>query len=208
VNRRILIERCGGHAHKRSPVLDNFLGDREPFSRPSRARCPDLKIHTVRIVGNGKNPSALSGMWIRCFIAAKPDARWGIENRGRYEQETMVTYNVLASHAPPSSLTALSFEFRHGLWRCRHDRHALEKLGPALTGKLYWRRAGCLGRIDSAFAAIGCGQSFSDSEIGGERTTHGVILDFLRQLAKNSAELKVLGTRTSSKHYVLCRDLV
>jgi UDP-glucose 4-epimerase len=49
---------------------------------------------------------------------------------------------------------------------------------------------------------------FRFGNIVGERTTHGVIYDFIRQLAKNSAELNVLGNGHQAKPYVYVRDLV
>ena len=44
--------------------------------------------------------------------------------------------------------------------------------------------------------------------IVGERTTHGAIYDFIKQLTKNSAELKVLGNGLQSKPYIYVRDIV
>ncbi len=42
----------------------------------------------------------------------------------------------------------------------------------------------------------------------GERATHGVILDFIKKLEKNSAELEVLGNGEQYKPYLYVKDLV
>jgi UDP-glucose 4-epimerase len=44
--------------------------------------------------------------------------------------------------------------------------------------------------------------------IVGDRTTHGAVYDFIKQLAKNSGELKVLGNGLQAKPYVYVRDIV
>jgi len=54
-----------------------------------------------------------------------------------------------------------------------------------------------------------CAESFLRfGNIVGDRTTHGAFYDFIRQLAKNSAELKVLGNGLQSKPYIYVRDIV
>jgi UDP-glucose 4-epimerase len=58
----------------------------------------------------------------------------------------------------------------------------------------------------SSFGLRGINLRFGN--IVGERTTHGVIYDFIRQLAKNSRNLKVLGNGHQAKPHVYVRDLV
>jgi UDP-glucose 4-epimerase len=85
-----------------------------------------------------------------------------------------------------------------------------EKLGPCLPVSLYGAGKVASEGLISAF----CGTFglraiiFRFGNIVGERTTHGVIYDFIRQLAKSSAELKVLGNGFQAKPYVYVRDLV
>ena len=42
----------------------------------------------------------------------------------------------------------------------------------------------------------------------GERTTHGVIHDFIKKLKENPKQLKILGNGTQKKPYVYVKDLV
>jgi len=49
---------------------------------------------------------------------------------------------------------------------------------------------------------------FRFGNIIGERTTHGAVFDFIRQLAKDSSGLQVLGNGFQAKPYVYVRDLV
>jgi UDP-glucose 4-epimerase len=83
-------------------------------------------------------------------------------------------------------------------------------LGPCLPVSLYGAGKVASEALISAF----CGTFeiraiiFRFGNIVGERTTHGVIYDFIRQLAVSSADLKVLGNGFQAKPYVYVRDLV
>jgi UDP-glucose 4-epimerase len=87
---------------------------------------------------------------------------------------------------------------------------AQEGLGPNLPISLY----GAGKVVSEALISAFCGTfGFSAvilrfGDIVGERTTHGVIFDFIRQLAGDSSRLQVLGNGDQSKPYVYVRDLV
>jgi len=46
------------------------------------------------------------------------------------------------------------------------------------------------------------------ANIVGSRSNHGVVIDFVRKLKENSAELEILGDGTQSKSYMHVSDLV
>jgi len=85
-----------------------------------------------------------------------------------------------------------------------------EGLGPCLPVSLYGAGKVASEALITAFCGtFGLrGVILRFGNIVGERTTHGVIYDFIRQLAKNSQELKVLGNGHQAKPYVYVRDLV
>jgi len=190
-------------------VLDNFSsGRREHLAHHDRdAR---LKIHAVELLDLEKVAPHFHGIDQVFHLAANPDARWGIDNtRLDLEQETIVTYNVLEAmrcHQVPR----IVFSSSGTVYGDVGTTVTHEKLGPALPVSLYGAGKVASEGLISAF----CGTFglraiiFRFGNIVGERTTHGVIYDFIRQLAKSSAELKVLGNGHQAKPYVYVRDLV
>src|SRR5665213_1294472 len=190
-------------------VLDNFSsGRREHLAHhDGDAR---LKIHTVELLELEKIAPHFQGVEQVFHLAANPDARWGIDNtRLDLEQETIVTYNVLEAMRR-QKVPRIVFSSSGTVYGDVGTTVTHEKLGPALPVSLYGAGKVASEGLISAF----CGTFglraiiFRFGNIVGERTTHGVIYDFIRQLAKNSADLKVLGNGHQAKPYVYVRDLV
>jgi UDP-glucose 4-epimerase len=190
-------------------VLDNFSsGRREHLAHHERdAR---LKIYTVELLDFDKVATHFQGVDQVFHLAANPDARWGIDNtRLDLEQETIVTYNVLESMRR-NQVPRIVFSSSGTVYGDVGTTVTHEKLGPCLPVSLYGAGKVASEGLISAF----CGTFglhaiiFRFGNIVGERTTHGVIYDFIRQLAKNSAELNVLGNGHQAKPYVYVRDLV
>ena len=190
-------------------VLDNFSsGRREHLAQHEHdAR---LKLNTVELLDLEKIAPHFHGVDQVFHLAANPDARWGIDNtRLDLEQETIVTYNVLEAMRRQKT-PRLVFSSSGTVYGDVGTTVTHEKLGPALPTSLYGAgKVASEGLISAFCATFGlCAIIFRFGNIVGERTTHGVIYDFIRQLAKNSAELKVLGNGHQAKPYVYVRDLV
>lgn len=190
-------------------VLDNFSsGRREHLTQ--HARDPRLKIFKLDLLDFKKALLRFKGVDRVFHLAANPDARWGIENtRLDLEQETIVTYNVLEAmrrHGVPQ----IVFSSSGTVYGDVGATVTRENLGPALPISLYGAGKVAAEALISAFCAtFGLrGIILRFGNIVGERTTHGAIYDFIRRLAKNSAELQVLGNGLQSKPYIYVRDLV
>jgi UDP-glucose 4-epimerase len=190
-------------------VLDNFSSGRREHLR-HHERDARLKIHTVELLDFDKIAAHFQGVDQVFHLAANPDARWGIDNtRLDLEQETVVTYNVLESMRR-NQVPRIVFSSSGTVYGDVGTTVTHEKLGPCLPVSLYGAGKVASEGLISAF----CGTFglraiiFRFGNIVGERTTHGVIYDFIRQLAKSSAELKVLGNGFQAKPYVYVRDLV
>jgi UDP-glucose 4-epimerase len=190
-------------------VLDNFSsGRREHLAQ--HAKDPRLIIRKLDLLDLKKAQPHFAGVGQVFHLAANPDARWGIENtKLDLEQETVVTYNVLEAmrlqSVPQIILSSSGTVYGDVGTLATH-----EKLGPALPISLYGAGKVAAEALISAFCAtFGLrGIILRFGNIVGERTTHGAIFDFMKQLAKNPAELKVLGNGLQAKPYVYVRDLV
>jgi UDP-glucose 4-epimerase len=189
-------------------VLDNFSsGRREHLSQHQNN--PKLKVHAVELLDLEKIRPHFQGVNTVFHLAANPDARWGIENtRLDLEQETIVTYNVLESmrqnQAPQIIFSSSGTVYGDVGTTVTH-----ETLGPCLPVSLYGAGKLASEGLISAFCGTFGTRAviFRFGNIIGERTTHGAVFDFIRQLAKSSSDLKVLGNGFQAKPYVYVRDL-
>jgi UDP-glucose 4-epimerase len=196
-------------ATKEVRVLDNFSsGRREHLAHHEHD--VRLKVVTVELLDLEKIAPHFQGVDQVFHLAANPDARWGIDNtRLDLEQETIVTYNVLEAMRR-NQVPRIVFSSSGTAYGDVGTTVTHETLGPALPISLYGAGKVASEALISAF----CGTFglraiiFRFGNIVGERTTHGVIFDFMRQLAKSSSDLKVLGNGYQAKPYVYVRDLV
>jgi len=190
-------------------ILDNFSsGRREHLAQ--HAGDSRLKIIQVDLLDQEKVLPHFAGVDQVFHLAANPDARWGIANtRLDLEQETIVTYNVLEAmrrHAVGQIILSSSGTVYGDVGTTVTH----ENLGPCLPISLYGAGKVAAEALITAF----CGTFglraviLRFGNIVGERTTHGAIYDFIKQLVKNSAELKVLGNGLQAKPYVYVHDLV
>ena len=196
-------------ATKEIRVLDNFAsGRREHLAH--HANDPRLKIVKLDLLDLEKALPHFAGVEQVFHLAANPDARWGLENtKLDLEQETLVTYNVLESmrrHGVPQIILSSSGTVYGDVGTTVTH----EKLGPCLPVSLYGAGKVAAEALITAFCATFGMRAviLRFGNIVGDRTTHGAIYDFIKQLAKNSAELKVLGNGLQAKPYVYVRDLV
>jgi len=196
-------------ATKEVRVLDNFSsGRREHVARHAKDR--RLRVKVLDLLELEKISPLFRNVDRVFHLAANPDARWGIDNtRLDLEQETIATYNVLEAmrrHRVPQ----IVFSSSGTVYGDVGTTVTHESLGPCLPISLYGAGKVASEALITAFCAtFGLrGIILRFGNIVGERTTHGVIYDFIRQLAKNSGELKVLGNGFQSNPYVYFRDLV
>jgi UDP-glucose 4-epimerase len=190
-------------------VLDNFSSGRRehvaPHAKDRRFRMREVDLLDFkRILPHFRNVD-------RVFhLAANPDARWGIDNtRLDLEQETIATYNVLEAMRRQRT-PQIVFSSSGTVYGDVGTTVTHEKLGPALPISLYGAGKVASEALITAFCATFGLRAIilRFGNIVGERTTHGVIYDFIRQLAKTPDQLKVLGNGFQAKPYVYVRDLV
>src|SRR5580658_2061244 len=190
-------------------VLDNFSsGRREHLAHHQNN--PHLKVHAVELLDLEKIRPHFQGVNVVFHLAANPDARWGIENtRLDLEQETIVTYNVLEAMRQ-NQVPQIVFSSSGTVYGDVGTTVTHEGLGPCLPVSLYGAgKLACEGLISAFCGTFGMrAVIFRFGNIIGERTTHGAVFDFIRQLAKNPDSLKVLGNGFQAKPYVYVRDLV
>jgi UDP-glucose 4-epimerase len=189
-------------------VLDNFSsGRREHLIRHQNDL--RLKVHAIELLEGEKIRPLFDGVNTVFHLAANPDARYGIANtRLDLEQETIVTYNVLEAMRLAKA-PQIVFSSSGTVYGDVGTTVTYEGLGPCLPTSLYGAGKLASEGLISAFCSTFGMRAiiFRFGNILGERTTHGAVFDFIRQLGRNPDELKVLGNGFQAKPYVYVQDL-
>jgi UDP-glucose 4-epimerase len=196
-------------AKKEIRLLDNFSSGRREHLEQHK-NDPRLKIIELDLLDLEKTLPHFAGVGQVFHLAANPDARWGLANtKLDLEQETIVTYNVLEAmrrNSVPQIITSSSGT----VYGDAGTTVTHENFGPCLPVSLYGAGKVAAEALITAFCATFGLRAviLRFGNIVGDRTTHGAFYDFIKQLAKNSAELKVLGNGLQAKPYVYVRDIV
>ncbi len=143
-------------------------------------------------------------------IAANPYVRLG-EKKTRLdlEQGTIATYNVLESMRL-NNIKKIVFSSSSVVYGETPDIDILESYGPTFPISLYGAgKLGGEGLISSFCGTFGFqAWIYRFANIVGIRGTHGVIVDFIAKLKKNSKELEILGDGCQKKPYLYVTELV
>ncbi len=143
-------------------------------------------------------------------IAANPYVRLGEkQTRLDLEQGTIATYNVLEAMRL-NNIKKIVFSSSSVVYAETPNIDIPETYGPTLPISLYG--AGKLGGegLISSFCGTFNFQAwiFRFANVVGVRGTHGVIVDFIAKLEKNSKELEILGDGCQQKPYLYVTELV
>ena len=143
-------------------------------------------------------------------ISANPHVRLGEKQTDiDLKNETIATYNVLEAMRI-NNIKKIVFSSSSVVYGETQDISLPENYGPLLPISLYG--AGKLGSeaLISAFCGTFGFQAwiYRFANVVGSRGTHGVIVDFIDKLRKNSNELEILGDGKQRKPYLHVKDLV
>lgn len=125
------------------------------------------------------------------------------------EMTFMTTFNVLKA-MKENNVKKIVFSSTSAIYGQTGGNQVKENYGPLFPASHYG--AGKL--ASEAFIASFC-EAYSIQawitrfpNICGERTTHGILHDFIKKLKNNPKELEVLGDGTQSKPYLYVQDLI
>ena len=144
-------------------------------------------------------------------LAANPDVRLGeVDPSVHFRENLLVTFNVLEAMRRSERARRIVFASTSTVYGEPKVFPTPEDYGPLLPISVYGAaKLGCEALIASychTFDLQGIILRFAN--IVGSRSTHGVIIDFVKKLEKNSVELEILGDGTQSKSYMHVKDLV
>ena len=190
-------------------LYDNFSSGREWHYEHHQN---DSRLRVIR--GDVKDldrlTSAMQSHDIVIHLASNPDiARAATEPEIDFREGTLLTNNVVEAMRRSGTKNIL-YASGSGVYGDLGEREVDEDYGPLLPISTY----GASKLAGEALISSYChmfdftGLAFRFGNVVGPRQTHGVGLDFLRQLMNNPRKLRILGDGTQSKSYIHVRDVV
>src|SRR6185437_9048915 len=143
-------------------------------------------------------------------LASNPDiARAATEPEIDFYQGTVLTNNVVEAMRR-AGVSRILYASGSGVYGEIGDTEAQEDFGPLIPVSTYGasKLAGeaLISSYCSMFGLTAC--IFRFGNVVGPRQTHGVGFDFVRRLAADPTELRILGDGQQSKSYVHVSDVI
>jgi UDP-glucose 4-epimerase len=143
-------------------------------------------------------------------LAANPDVRVGEADPFIHLRENLLlTFNVLEAMRKSEKAKRIIFASTSTVYGEAKVFPTAEDYGPLLPISVYGAaKLGCEALISSYCHTFGfSGVLLRFANIVGARAKHGVVVDFVRKLKKNSKELEILGDGKQRKSYLHVKDL-
>jgi UDP-glucose 4-epimerase len=193
----------------RITVYDNFSSGRE-WHLERHLASPKLRV----VRGDARDLRALHEAMqdhdVVIHLASNPDiAKAATEPAIDFDQGTYLTHNVVEAMRM-SGTAQILYASGSGVYGDLGEVEAHEDFGPLVPISTYGasKLAGeaLISAYSHMFGLRGCVYRFAN--VVGERQTHGVGFDFLRQLQASPGRLRILGDGTQSKSYIHVSDVM
>jgi UDP-glucose 4-epimerase len=155
--------------------------------------------------------SAVKKSDIVFHFAANPEVRIGeTEPKTHYEENVMATFNLLEAIRKAGKPKTIVFASTSTVYGEATEIPTPENYGPLIPISTYGAsKLACEALIMSyAHTFNHTALILRLANIVGSRSTHGVIVDFIRKLRATPSELEILGDGTQEKSYMYVEDCV
>jgi UDP-glucose 4-epimerase len=202
-----LVDRLLKNGHEVT-VIDNLSGGRLEFIEPY---FPDDKFNFVKHdLSQDGRIRELKGADIVFHLAANPDVKVGADDTHVHlRQNVITTYNVLESMRT-FGVNNIAFTSTSTVYGEATVVPTPEGYGPLVPISLYGASKLASEALISAFCGTFDMTSwiYRFANIIGDRSTHGVIYDFIQKLGRDPGRLTILGDGKQSKSYLHVDDCV
>lgn len=143
-------------------------------------------------------------------LAANPDISLGIKDPTLdFNQTINATFNVLLK-MKEKGVKQIIFFSGSGIYGNAGKKYTAENYGPLTPVSMYGASKLSAEALISAFSHLFDIKAWilRPANIVGDRTTHGVVFDFVRKLKNNSSVLTILGDGNQSKSYIHIEDVL
>lgn len=166
------------------------------------------------IVGDCRKPKdiekALKGVDVVFHLAANPEVRLELADPKKcYEHNIKATY-ILLEKIRKSKIESIVFASSSTIYGDAATIPTPEHYGPLKPISIYGAsKLACEALVSShCYSFKKKGIIIRPANIVGPRSTHGVILDFIKKLKANPSELEILGDGKQTKSYLYIYDCV
>ncbi len=190
-------------------VLDNFSSGKREYLA-AHHNSPNFRLIEADLLSPGALDEALNSVNMVFHLAANPDVKLGAEDtRVHLEKNMLATYNLLEAMRK-SGAKRIAFTSTSTVYGEATEVPTPEDYGPLLPISLYGASKLACEALISSYCHTFDMQSwiYRFANIVGERGTHGVLVDFIRKLRNNPAELEILGSGRQRKSYLEVSDCV
>ncbi len=188
-------------------VIDNLSTGRREFLKEHMHK-KNFRFLIGDILDRGDLNKAMKGIDMVFHLAACSDVRRGTGTDLDLEQNIIGTNNVLQCMRlnRAKRIVFASSQAIYGIT----GSLVTEDYGPLLPESLYAASKIACEAYISAFCKLFGMKSwiFRLANIVGRNQTHGIILDFIEKLRKNSKEMEILGDGKQTKSYMLVDDTI
>jgi UDP-glucose 4-epimerase len=143
-------------------------------------------------------------------VAANPDVRLGTsDTKVHFDQNILATYNLLEAMRK-NSVKKIAFTSTSTIYGEAHIMPTPENYGPLIPISLYGAsKLACEALITSYSHTFDIqAWIFRFANIVGPRSTHGIIVDFIKKLRENPTQLEILGDGKQEKSYLHVSECV
>jgi UDP-glucose 4-epimerase len=190
-------------------VLDNFSSGKREYLEEHSSNS-GFSLIEGDLLSPGDLEKALNSVDMVFHLAANPDVKLGAENtRVHLEQNVLATYSLLEAMRK-RGIKRIAFASTSTVYGEAIKVPTPEDYGPLLPISLYGASKLACEALISSYCHTFDMQSwiYRFANIVGERGTHGVLVDFIRKLRQNPAELEILGSGRQKKSYLEVSDCV
>jgi len=159
----------------------------------------------------GVAEEAVDGVEVVFHLAANPEVRVAeVDPSIHFRENLLTTFNVLEAMRKSDKAKVIVFLSSSTVYGEPDRFPTPEDYGPVLPISIYGAsKLGCEALICAYSRTFGVrGLIFRLANVVGGRSTHGVIVDFVRKLEENPKELEILGDGSQSKSYLHVEDCV
>jgi UDP-glucose 4-epimerase len=139
-----------------------------------------------------------------CHVAANPDVRLGAsDTKIHFDQNILATYNILEA-IRKNNIKKVVFTSTSTIYGEAHIMPTPENYGPLIPISLYGASKLACEALITSYSHTFDMQAwiFRFANIVGPRSTHGIIVDFIRKLRENPTQLEILGDGQQEKSYL------
>lgn len=145
-----------------------------------------------------------------CHLAANPDVRLGAsDTKIHFDQNILATY-ILLEAMRKNNIKKVVFTSTSTIYGEAHIMPTPENYGPLIPISLYGASKLACEALITSYSHTFDMQAwiFRFANIVGPRSTHGIIVDFIRKLRENPTQLEILGNGKQEKSYLHVSECV